>query len=245
MTIRREFLASVGAAIALAGCSSTQNENGASTEPPTATTTAERTTDATPATEPPTENVETDEPQEVETDLNVSIDQAGWLEEGATAEFIVSNREEVPIIPLEFIADWYDEEGNFIDWDRKITPALGTSKTWYLHMTPSTDRSIKSFEAVARGIPRERNIPDGVEIQSKEVANSQVRGIISNTQDSETGISVIATVYDSGWLTHYGTTTQSRIPAGADWNFNISIRVADANVRPPGNEIVLYISRTL
>jgi len=247
MTIRREFLASVGAAIALAGCSTTQEEGGTSTEPPTATTTPARTTGGTPGTERPTESVGTNEPQEVETDLNVSIDKAEWLQEGAVAEFIVSNREETPIRPLEFVVDWYDEEGNFIDWDSKAVPALGTGKTWYLHVEPSTDRVIDSFEATARGILGERDIPNGLEIQSKEVggAGPGVVGILTNSRSSEVGISVVATVYGSGWLTHYGSKVQSRIPAGADWNFNIPIRVADANGRQPGDEIILYVSPTL
>lgn len=247
MIARREFLVSAGGALALAGCSSTPEGDSNSTEPPTSPPTEERTTDSTPENGTIVDTTETTQPQEAKTDLDVSIDQAEWVEKGVVAESIISNRADVAIRSLELIVDWYDADGNFIDWDSKRVPALGTGKTWYLQIEPSTDRKIDAFEATARGIPLERDIPDGIEIQSSEVEDSgpQVVGILSNTQSSEVGVNVIATVYEEGWLTHAGRTTQSRIPAGANWSFNIPVRVADANDRSPGNEIELFVSSGL
>lgn len=247
MTIRREFLASIGMAVVLAGCSSTPDENSSSTEPPTSLPTEERTTDSTPENGTVADTRETTQLQEAKTNLDVSIDQAEWVDKGVVVESIVSNRADVPTRSLELIVDWYDADGNFIDWDSKIVPALDTGKTWYLQIEPSTDRRIDDFEATARGIPLERDIPDGVEIRSRKIEDSgpQIVGILSNTRSSEVGVNVIATVYEEGWLTHAARVIQSRIPAGANWSFNIPLRVADANARPPGDEIELFVSTGL
>lgn len=90
MTIRREFLASVGMAVALAGCSSTPEENSNSTQSPTSPPTEEQTTNDTPGNETIADTTETTQPQEAKADLDVSIDQAEWVEKGVVAESIIT-----------------------------------------------------------------------------------------------------------------------------------------------------------
>ena len=243
MTIRREFLASVGATVALAGCSGTQDTAG--DETPTAAYTEDQPTNETDTGDQPTNETDTGEPQEVVTDFDLAIDTAEWFDEGAIAEFIVKNREDIAIQQLEFVVDWYDENGNYLDWDSVSVPALGPNKAWYLHVERSMDRLADSFEATARGIPQERNVPDGLEIRSSEVDDrGDVEGILSNTRDSEVGVNMVATVYDTGgWLTYVGSATQRRIPAGSDWRFFVRTQSVDALGPSPGDEIELFINQ--
>jgi hypothetical protein len=92
MIARREFPVNAGVALALAGCSSTPDGDSNSTEPPTSPPTEERTTDSTPENGTIVDTTETTQPQEAKTDLDLSIDQAEWVEKGVVAESIISNR---------------------------------------------------------------------------------------------------------------------------------------------------------
>lgn len=146
---------------------------------------------------------------------------------------------------LELVVDWYDEGGNYLNWESVRVPALGSNKSWYVHVERSIDRLVDSFEATASGIPQERTVPDGLEIRSSEVNDvGDVNGILSNTRSSEVGVNLVATVYDDdGWLTNVGRTTQRRIPAGADWEFIFPTEFVDGDTGEPGNDINLFISR--
>lgn len=236
MPVRRDFLASVGAAVVIAGCSTRQE-----TEP---TESSSGTDNQSTNSEPEPSNETSEEPTEPQADLDLSIDSSEWYEEGFIAEFVVANQEEVAIRQLELIVDWYNEDEEFIDSSSKSIPALGAGKSWYVHVESRMDEPVDSFEMFGRGIPQERAIPDALEIQSSEVveAGPEVTGIISNTDSSEVGANVVATVYDNGWLTHVGSTIQSRIPAGSDWRFHIPLDAVDGDQVSPGEDIELLVS---
>lgn len=234
MPNRREYIASVGTTTFLAGCLASQEQ-----QTPTETSTPDDTENQS------TNETTAGDQQEVETDFNLEIDTSEWFDEGTVAEFIVTNRGDVAIRQLELVVDWYDEDGDYLDWDSVDVPALGSNKSWYVHVERSTDRPVDSFEATASGIPQERTVPDGLKIRSSEVNDvGDVEGILSNTRSSEVGVSLIATVYDTGgWLTNVGQTTQRRIPAGADWEFIFPTQFVDADTSGPGDDIALFISR--
>ena len=234
MPNRRQYIASVGTAAFLSGCSSLQEQ-----QTPTETSAPDNSENQS------TNETTADDPQESGTDFDLDIDSAEWFDEGAVAEFIIINRGDVTIRQLELIVDWYDEDGNYIDWDSVNVPALGSNKSWYVHVERSIDRLVDSFEATASGIPQEQTVPDGLEIRSSEVNDvGDVGGILSNSRSSEVGVSLIATVYDTGgWLTNVGQTTQRRIPAGADWEFIFPTQFVDADTSGPGDDIELFISR--
>jgi hypothetical protein len=251
MPARRDFLASVGAAVALAGCSAQQETEpiGSSNETGDESTDSEpdpsnETSKEPPESESDPSNETSEESPEPEADLGLSVDSAEWYEEGFVAEFIVANQEDVAIRQLQLIVDWYNEEGEFLDWSFERIPALGAGKSWYVHVESPIDAPADSFEMFARGIPQASAIPDALEIQSSEVLESipEVTGIISNTDSSEIGANVVATVYDNGWLTHAGSTTQSRIPPGSDWRFHVPIDPVAADFTSAGEEIELYVS---
>lgn len=236
MPARRDFLASFGVAVALAGCSAQQE-----TEP---TGSSNETTNESTDPGPAPSNETSEESPEQEADLDLSIDSSEWYEEGFVAEFILANQEGVAIQQLEIIVDWYNEESEFIDSTSKRVPALGAGKSWYVRVGSRMDTPADSFEMFARGIPQASATPDALEIQSSEVVEStpEVTGIISNTDSAEVGANVVATVYDDGWLTHVGSTTQPRIPPNSDWRFYVPIDPVDADVVSPGEEIELYVS---
>jgi len=182
-------------------------------------------------------------PDDSDTEPSISFDNAEWIGEGDTVELIATNQDDVAIQQLEIIIDWYDKNGNFVGWDSQRVPALGAGKSWYLHVERSTDQIAESFEATAEGIRQERQIPDDLTIQSVNVNDvGDIQGILSNNRPSEVGVNMVATVYDDGWLTNTGSTSQSRIPAGADWSFQFSTQFVDADIVPPGDEIELFVT---
>lgn len=239
MTNRRALLASVGGAISavIAGCSGEQE-----TEPVSPTNDSEED-----LTDPdPEQSNETEEPDPSQTtDLELSVDMAEWYAEGHIAEFILSNDGDKAIRDLEAIVDWYNDQGEYIGWDRARVPALSSGAGWYLHVESSLEEAADTFEMTPRGTPQPREVPDGLEIQSSEAAETapEVTGVISNTTSSEVGATVVATVYDNDWLTHVGDARETRIPSGEDWRFDVPLRSADADNVPPGEDVELFVSQ--
>jgi hypothetical protein len=238
MTSRRNFLATVGTATVLAGCSSTQ-EVPNSGDTPTDSGGENQSTNGTSATNETT----ADQPQDANIEPSILFDSVEWIDEGGIVELIVTNQDDVAVRQLKIIVDWYDENGNFVDWDSRRVPALGAGKSWYLFIEKSTDYLADSFEFTARGIRQERDIPDDLTIQSVEVnSTGDIQGILSNDRSSEVAVSMLATVYDNGWLTNTGATTQTRIPSGADWRFGFPTQFVDADTTAPGDEIELFVT---
>ncbi|MBP1924137.1 hypothetical protein J2751_003189 [Halorubrum alkaliphilum] len=226
MPNRREYIASVGGAAFLSGCSTEQEER-----TPNETSTSDN------GDQPTNDTAD-------ESDIDLIFDTAEWFEEGFVAEFIVTNRDSIAVQSLEIIVDWYDDDGNFIDWDSKSVPALKPNSSWYLHVEKSGEVPADSFEVTARFIGRKQSIPDNLEIRSTTVENPEtLSGIISNMRDSEIGVLLVATVYDNDWLTHVGRVSQSRIPPETDWQFRVPIQSVDADFSPPGSDIALFISQ--
>ena len=181
MPNRREYIATVASGVFLAGCSSIQREQ-TSTETPTSDN---------ESTQPENET-DSGDSEEDKNDIELAFDTAEWYDEGLVAEFIISNRDSVAVQSLEIVVDWYDENGNFIDWDSKRIPALKSGGSWYLHIEKSISSPADSFEVIARYVGQAQNTPDGLVVQSTSVENSDtVTGIISNNQSSETGVSLI------------------------------------------------------
>jgi hypothetical protein len=237
MTSRRIFLATVGTATVLAGCSGTE-EVSDPVESPTNSSGGNSTKNTSTVN-----GTAEDQPDDTDTEPSISFDNAEWIGEGDTVELIATNQDDVAIQQLEIIIDWYDKNGNFVGWNSQRIPAFGAGKSWYLHIENSTGYPADSFEATARGIRQEREISDGLNVQSVEVNSSgDIQGILSNNRPSEVGVNMVATVYDDGWLTNTGSTSQSRIPAGADWSFQFSTQFVDADIVPPGDEIELFVT---
>lgn len=237
MTSRRNFLATVGTATVLAGCSGTE-EVSDPVESPTNSSEGNSTNNTSTVN-----GTAEDQPDDTDTQPSISFDSAEWIGEGRAVELIATNQDDVAIQQLEIIVDWYDENGNFLGWDSQRVPALGAGKSWYLHIEKSTDQLADSFEATAEGIRQERHIPDGLTIQSVDVNEvGDIQGILSNGRSSEVAVNMLAAVYDNGWLTNTGGTTQTRIPSGADWRFGFPTQFVDADTNAPGDEIELFVT---
>jgi hypothetical protein len=228
----------VGTATVLAGCSGTE-EVSDPVESPTNSSGGNQSSNNTSTGDGTGEN----QPDDSDTEHSISFDSTEWIGEGGAVELIAANQDNVAIQQLEIIVDWYDENGNFVGWDSQRVPALGAGKSWYLHVERSTDQIAESFEATAKGIRQERQIPDDLTIQSVNVNDvGDIQGILSNGRSSDIAVNMIATVYDNGWLTNTGRTTQTRIPAGADWQFQFETQFVDADATPPGDEIELFVT---
>lgn len=237
MTSRRNFLATVGTATVLAGCSGT-GEVSDPVESPTNTSEGNSTNNTSTVN-----GTAEDQPDDTDTEPSISFDSAEWIGEGGSVELIATNQDDVAVQQLEIIVDWYDENGNFLGWDSQRVPALGAGKSWYLHIEKSIDQLADSFEATAEGIRQERYMPDGLTIQSVDVNEvGDIQGILSNGRSSEVAVNMLAAVYDNGWLTNTGGTTQTRIPTGADWQFRFGTQFVDADATPPGDEIELFVT---
>ena len=68
-----------------------------------------------------------------------------------------------------------------------------------------------------------------------------INGIVSHEQDGETAINILAVTYDSGWITHIGTVTDTRVPE-EDWRFYLPLSQVGVHEDNVGDELELMFT---
>lgn len=247
---RRQLLAATSLAIAgLAGCNDDNDQikkrSRDETESITATTvgedpdtesTVETPTDAPEASLDITNHHKHVEKHDDQTDVYVEafVDNSGTVRSGS----------------IELQADWYDEDGNRLDYDRLWLRTLHAGETWearvyYLGGEPE---AIADYEIDVEFSPAEGTLdPAGLTLHSTEMqvradeGDVAVRGEVENTSGSDQhSATAIAKFYDDdGLVLGDNHTTTSDFLVGGTWQFKVWWTSRDRTDRIDSYEVLL------
>lgn len=224
---RRRFLTLTSLSIMTAGCSSDTN-------PTPSETPSIRRTAATESSSP------TQYSQSVE--LTVSDEQ--WKMDGEVIECFVSNQDEVAARPAKLVVQWYDSNQNYLGQSTAIVPSLAPDSIWYPAVEQNEYFDVDNFSVSAYGLLSQQNGPDDIVIQSSEIDESipAITGLVKNNRPSSASVSISASVYDSSFLTHVGTSSESNIPSDAEWRYIIPLEEARSDDSTVGERIEIWVS---
>jgi len=268
---RRRFLALVTAG-AVAGCGSDNTEtvgggddgdgaDGTPTSNPTPTQTPQTSNNDSSLTETPTETP-TDTPTETpsptptatpagEPDVQI-VDDELVIDEGeySTDAYVVAtveNQGEAPSGQITLTADWYDDNGDFIDNDKGYLPILRAGETWEAHVHAISDaEDVADYELSGEYETTPAEPPEDIEIVETEQKVSDDGGVvISGRVENNTGeeiqyLEAEALLYDdSGVVLDGDWTNESEIPEGETWRFEIEWFQFDRADRVFDHDVIL------
>jgi len=211
-----------------------EGQDGGDTPTPTETTT-ETPTD-TP-TETPTETP-TDTPSPTPTpaadpdiviqDSELVVDDSGFTTETYVMA-TVENQGDGRSGQITLTAQWYDENGDYLNDDSEYLPTLGPGETWEARVDALTDdEEIDDYELSGEFETDPPTPPEDVELlESEHQVNNDgdvtVTGRVENNTGDELGyIGAIALLYDdSGTVLSGDWTNETDIPEGETWRFTI------------------------
>ncbi|MFC7204006.1 FxLYD domain-containing protein [Haloferax namakaokahaiae] len=222
---RRAFLTTSGATL-LAGCSGSPTEPAEDIDRQTT-----QTTDIQTQTKTTQADVDT---------AKVVIDDAKWKSEGESVEFLIGNNGEGMSGHVTVVARWYDSAGRYIGHDQASIPALHSGASWKIEVNTTSPFSVNNFDAYVEY--EDRYISDELNAWSVEIDESipAITGIVDHGRDDETAVDVLATTYDSGWITHVGTTVDTRIP-DREWRFMIPlVKISDISKQVGENVELMF-----
>lgn len=179
---------------------------------------------------------------EAETDsAEISIGSSEWRAEGEVAEFILANEGEVPSGDLELVVRWYDKDENFLGHDSRSLPTLHAGSSWHVTVEQTAPYEVAMFDAYVQfsSVYGEDEVP--VKSILLEESSPAITGIVESEKSEEVGIEVVALVYSSGWVTHGGISSESRVPPETDWKFNLPLTSITADDVPLGDEIKIML----
>ncbi|WP_311174154.1 FxLYD domain-containing protein [Halobellus ordinarius] len=221
---RRTFVATSGTAL-LAGCNSGGNE-------------APEGTPATEVTDSTSVNEQTTSSGEVG---KIDIVETNWVTESESAEFLIQNIGEGPTGSLTLVARWYDDEGIYIGNDQISLPTLHSGKSWSIRVENTVPFKVADYDAYVDY--ESQYTYDELDTRSVDIDEEipAITGIVSHEQEGETAINILAVTYNSGWITHIGSVTDTRIP-DPDWRFYIPLSQVGVYEDSVGDELELMFT---
>ncbi len=211
------------------------------TETPTdtPTETPSPTPSPTPAGEPNVQIV----------DSELIVDE-GQFSTDVYVKATVENRGDAPSGQITLTAEWYNENGDFLDNDNKYLPILKAGQTWEAHVHALSDTDeIDDYDLSGEYDTTPTDPPEDVEIvetnhQVSDDGSVTVTGRVeNNTGDSIRYLEAEALLYDdSGVVLDGNWTNQSGIPEGETWRFEIEWFQFDRSDRVNDHEVILTTS---
>ena len=237
---RRTYLTTIAltTSAGLAGCAGEDGENGSGNEggegESTGGTENEEST-------PPTEETETRTETETETETaesegepdiqtspgELSVDESGYSPETyVPAE--VTNEGEGASGRITLAAEWYDENGDYLDNDTEYLQTLAAGETWLARVDALTDdEEIDDYELTTEIGDEPPQPPADVEVLESELQTGEdevsITGRVENNTGDELGyIEAIARVYDDEKrVLGDNYTNETDLPEGETWRFSI------------------------
>lgn len=219
---RRAFLTVVGG-VAIAGCTGGETDE------------AEDTTDDTAGEETTDNGTEDENGGEGEPNLEI-VEHELVVEEGSITTDVyvdatVENTGDMPTGTIELTADWYDDDGNYLDNDSGYLESLGPGETWdaQVRHLGSDSEAVADYELDGEyeTEPPEFD-PEGLELLDSEMEIGEddvlIRGEIENdTGDEVSYIQVIGKLYgEDDLVLSEEWTNVTDVPAGEAWSFELN-----------------------
>lgn len=257
---RRHVLAStVGIAATIAGCGDDPEEIEGGSRDETDTPTA---TDSEPQNGDEELEEQTDTPTEEETDTPESepnlelashemqtVEHEYWTD--VYVEAIVENSGDAASGNIEVQADWYDEDGNYLDNDTAYLTTLQAGETWEcrVYYLGSDAEEVADYEVGGEFYARSGEInPEGLELLESEMSvrenddDVEVRGRVRNTSGSDQDyVEAIATIYDDdkGVVMGDEFTNVTDFREGETWRFSMTWFGRDRTSRATSHQVYL------
>lgn len=220
---RRKFLlgSSVALTSALAGCASdgteeveggTRDENG---------------------------NAESNESADIEIlDSELVIEAGSWPTD-VYVEVTVENSGDVPSGDINLQADWYDEDGNYLDNDNARLTALKDGETWLarVYFLGTDAEDIEDYELEGEFSEDDYEPTEGLSLAN---SNMEVQGdeltvegeVENNTGEEQSYVEVVATIYDEdGNVLGDQWTNVTDLRDGETWAFDFDYFSRDVRNR--------------
>ena len=220
---RRAFLAVVGG-VAITGCA------GDETEEADDTTNGGDDDSGTSGDEGTEDDTETGGEPNVEIVDHELIVEEGDFSTEVYVDATVENTGDIPSGTIELMADWHDEDGNYLDNDSGYLQSLGAGETWNAQVrylgSGSEAVADYEFDGEYETEPPEFN-PDGLELLDSEMETGEdnvlIQGEIANeTGDEASYIQVIGKLYgDDDLVLSDEWTNVTDVPADETWSFDL------------------------
>ncbi|MFC7130547.1 FxLYD domain-containing protein [Haloferax chudinovii] len=204
---RRAFLTTSGTAL-LAGCGADNTESEQDTDSLTT-----QTTEGQSQTESTQSDADTAE---------IVIDDATWETDGERVEYIIGNNGTAQSGFVTVVTQWFDSDGHYVGNDQVSIPTLHPDKAWNIQVETSAPFEVSDFDAYVEY--EDRYVSSDLVAQSIEFQESipAITGIVDHNRNEETAVEVVAVTYDSGWISHVGSDSDTRIP-DSEWKFLIPL----------------------
>ena len=157
----------------------------------------------------------------------LSVDESGYSPETyVPAE--VTNEGEGASGRITLAAEWYDENGDYLDNDTEYLQTLAAGETWLARVDALTDdEEIDDYELTTEIGDEPPQPPADVEVLESELQTGEDEVSITGRVENNTGdrlgyIEAIARVYDDeNRVLGDEYTNETDLPEGETWRFNI------------------------
>ena len=229
------------------GTGGTENEE--STPPTEETETETRTeTEAETETETETETAESEGEPDIQTSPGeLSVDESGYSPE-TYVPVEVTNEGEGASGRITLAAEWYDENGDYLNSSNEYLQTLTVGETWLARIDAVTDdEEIDDYKLTTEIEEEPPQPPADVELLESELQTGEdevsVTGRVENNTGDDLGyIEAIARVYDNEkrvLADEY--TNETGLPEGETWRFSID-RLVRYRIDEVGDHDVLLSS---
>jgi len=189
------------------------------------------------------DNSLTEEDHEVVTDtqIELSIDQNEWSDDGSSVEYVISNLDQEHAARINLVTQWFDNDGYYIGSSQNDLSILDAKRSWYVEVPRPESENVVEFSSYLSGSVFRYDKPDAIEILSIDTDTRTIEGLANNTSDSIMQMTVSAASYDGNWITHIGSATDRYIPANTEWKFVISMSTVSSENDQMTEGIELYV----
>lgn len=242
---RRTFLATT--TLVLAGCTSSEDET-EDIETQTDTATPSDESDAT--TEETTTEETTAEPSG-EPDITIAnhelIVNEGEYTTDVYVAATVENTGDAASGMIELIADWYDDEGNYLDNDSWFLQTLGAGETWAarVYYLGGSAEQVADYEFDGEFQTQSPSAAEGLTLSSSQMQVGEneavITGEVANERDESVSYAeAISKVYDSdGVVLDANYTNVTDLPAGETWSFETTWRGRDRTSEAANHAVII------
>ncbi|MXV60747.1 hypothetical protein GS429_01400 [Natronorubrum sp. JWXQ-INN-674] len=147
---------------------------------------------------------------------------------------------------IDLEADWYDDDGNYLDDNQEWLQTLEAGETWLAHLHHLGDsEDVADYELEMEIDDEIPAVPDGFVLEESEMQvgdrSAEIDGLVANeTGDEISYIEAIAIIYDEDCVVlGSARTNETGIPAEETWAFDISWRGRDRIEEAAAHRIVL------
>lgn len=159
-------------------------------------------------------------------DVDVVIDSAEWGDENSVELFIENNGQDRSGT-ISITAKWFDEQGNFLDYENLGVRSLGGGETWWFWFEPSVEwYQVDEFELVMEYDLSGLSVPENMALGQAELGNDlALTGIVENDRSQQSSVELVVPIYgENGRMLYAYSTSQDGIPANTDWRFILPIQ---------------------